>query len=112
MIEETTELSGFKVEISEEHLAVVCTGKDAIVVKQMEIDDEVMDVGAVLLAGQRLSFHRSAVSRVRLVAERTRQVDLICPRTRARVRFSSTGGVARRDGWTGVAPDVEGSEGL
>ena len=91
VIEETTELSGCKVEISEEHLAVVCTGKDAIVVKQMEIDDEVMDVGAVLLAGQRLSFHRAGASRVRLVAERTRHLDIICPRSRASVRFSSTG---------------------
>ena len=112
LLEETAELSGCRVEISEEQLAVVCTGQAAIVVKHVEIDEEVMDVGAVLLAGQRLSFHRPAVSRVRLVAERTRQVDLICPRTRARVRFSSTGEVARRDGWTGVAPDVEGSEAL
>ena len=109
-LEETTELAGCTVEISSEKLSVVCTGKDAIVLKSLELGEEIMDVGAVLLTGQSLSFHRQAVGSVRLVAERTRQLDIICPRARARVRFSGTGEVAHRQGWTGIAPDVEGGE--
>ena len=108
---ETTELEGCTVELTEGEASVVCTGADALVVRQLvflsQQGSRKMDMAAVLLPGQRLSFHRRSVERVRLSAERTRHLDLIVPRSRARVRFSSIPRKAGRGDWSGVAPQVE-----
>ena len=104
---ETTELEGCGIELAEGEVNIVCTGRDAIVVKQLVLDSREMDMAAALLPGQRLTFHRRSVERVRLRAERTRHLDLIVPRSRARVRFSSVPRKAGRKKWSGVAPEVE-----
>ena len=103
---ETTELEGCSIEVAQGEAAIVCTGRDAIVVKQVVLDSREMDMAAVLLPGQRLAFHRQSVERVRLSAERTRHLDLIVPRSRARVRFSSIPRTDERRKWAGVAPEV------
>jgi hypothetical protein len=105
-VDETTELEGCTVELTEGHVSVVCTGEDAIVVKQLILDSREMDMAAALLPGQRLTFHRPSVGRVRLSAERTRRLDLVVPRSRARVRFSSIPRKAERKEWSGVAPEI------
>ncbi len=104
---ETTELEGCSIELAEGEVNIACTGRDAIVVKQLVLDSREMDMAAALLPGQRLTFHRRSVERVRLSAERTRHLDLIVPRSRARVRFSSSPRKAVRRKWSGVAPEVE-----
>ena len=106
-VDETTELEGCAIELSKGHVSVVCTGEDAIVVKQLVLDSREMDMAAALLPGQRLTFHRPSVGRVRLSAERTRHLDLVVPRSRARVRFSSIPRKSDRKEWSGVAPEVE-----
>ena len=106
-VDETTELEGCTVELTEGHVSVVCTGEDAIVAKQLILDSREMDMAAALLPGQRLTFHRPSVGRVRLSTERTRHLDLVVPRSRARVRFSSIPRKADRKEWSGVAPEID-----
>jgi len=105
-VSETTELEGCSVELVEGEVSIACTGRDAIVVKRVVLDSREMDMAAVVLPGQRLAFHHESVERVRLSAERTRHLDLIVPRARARVRFSSIPRKDARKQWSGVAPEV------
>ncbi len=104
---ETTELTGCTLELAGHAVSVVCTGPDAIVVKRLVLDSEQMDMAAVLLASQRLTFHRHSVERVQMTAARTRRLDLVCPRTRAQVRFTSTTPTPARKAWSGIAPELE-----
>ena len=46
------------------------------------------------------------VGEVVLHLERTRHIDIVCPRSSARVRHGSDAAGSRRD-WSGVAPEVE-----
>jgi len=108
---ETTELAGCTLELAGHAVSIVCTGPDAIVVKCLVWDSEQMDMAAVLLAGQRFTFHRHSVERVQMTAARTRRLDLVCPRTRTQVRFTSATATPIREAWPGIAPALEGPSG-
>ncbi len=41
---------------------------------------------------------------------RTRQIDLVCPRSVARIRYGSQGPTVGRTGWSGTAPQMEAEE--
>jgi hypothetical protein len=98
---------GCRVEITRSTIHVVCTARDIIIVQKLILDEVPMDLAVVLLPGQRLTFNQPEVKRVHLLALRTRRVDLICPRSRARIRFSSSVSSITRKNWSGVAPQSE-----
>jgi hypothetical protein len=78
---------------------------DALVVKRLVGVDRAFDLGAILLAGSRLSMHLpSTFELVRVELDRTRRLDFVCPRTLALIRFGSTVPPIRRSDWNGVGP--------
>jgi hypothetical protein len=93
------------VKLEPRKLKVVCLGPDAVVVCALRSGETRYDLGVVLLPGSSLEVRRPA-GPVSLEVERTRCIDVVCPRARGRVRFASQ---ARRvrEGWTGLPPEME-----
>lgn len=85
---------------------LVADGPDVIVLLAMEIDGRRLDMGIALTPGMAVELPRHEQPLV-LHMERTRQVDLVCPRARARIRFGAETRQTRRGEWLGVAPLVE-----
>lgn len=107
-VEDTLEREGLRFEVDDARVRIACPGPDALVVKQVRSGEETFDLGVALLPGCTLEVTRRGKGAVRVVAERTRQLDVVCPRQRARVRFISAEPGVRREGWTGLSPAMEG----
>ncbi len=72
----------------------------------MTTGNESVDLAVVLTCGTSLHLANSGNEPVSFDIERTRQIDIVCARSRARIRFGSdTGRLARQD-WHGVAPEM------
>ena len=98
---------GLAVELEPGRVVLSCTGPDAIVVNRLEQGGRGADLGVVLLPGCALSLPRIAELPIKVSAVRTRRIDLVCPRGRARIRFGSDETQSHRPNWTGVAPPEE-----
>ncbi len=109
---ETVEGHGCRLEAGPETVTVDCTGLEAIVVRKLRAGEAETDVGAVLLPGHRLALRRPGPGLVCIEAFATRSLDLVCPRGRARVRFSGDATRRVRASWKGAAPEVDVSEDL
>ena len=103
---ETVEQEGVRIEPNESEFVITCTGQDALVVHKITTGDETVDLAVVLLCGTSLHLARDNDEPVTFEIERTRQIDIVCPRSRARIRFGSDTGRSGRRGWRGVAPDM------
>ena len=108
--EASTEFAGGRLELKPKHVKVVCTGEDALVLRALSMGEDRVDLGIALLPGQSFEIKRPSAGPVRLAAERTRKLDLICPRARARVHYASVGKSPRRAAWSGAAPPAETAE--
>jgi len=86
---ETASRPGMNVELDDRRVDIRCTGPDALVVESVEAGRRALDLGVVLLPGCVLSISRDAGASVNLSAFRTRRIDLVCPRSRARIGFGS-----------------------
>lgn len=98
---------GLEVELEEDRAHLRCTGPDLVVLHSVESGGGHLDLGITLLPGCSLDLPRAPGQPVRIRAERTRRADLVCPRSRARVRYGSAAPEAR-PGWEGLAPEDEG----
>ncbi len=107
---QSIEREGLALELSEKRVRLTCTGSDALVVQRLGSVGTMRDLGVTLIPGCTLDVPRRHGKAVRLEGERTRRIDLVCPRSRALVRFASAPGAERRDDWSGVAPESEESE--
>lgn len=95
---------GLAIDFPDDHVRIRACGDASIVVERVEIGPQVMDLGITLLPGCSLSLGKGDAGSVRLRAFRTRRIDLVCPRSRARVRFGSDEAAPARPAWAGAAP--------
>lgn len=103
------EVPGLKIDANAEHTVISCEGKDAFVLVNLCCTDVPSELGVAIIPGTSLilsALEKPGVLRV----ERTRHIDLIVPRTRARIRFGSTHLGERRQRWSGLSPLLEWKE--
>ena len=103
---ETVDQEGVRIEPSESEFVITCTGQDPLVVHKMTTGEKSVDLAVVLTCGTSLHLARTGDEPVTFEIERTRQIDIVCPRSRARIRFGSDTGRSGRIGWHGVAPET------
>ena len=106
---ETIEQEGVRIEPSESEFVITCTGQDPLVVHKMTSGDQSVDLAVVLTCGKSLHLARGSDEPVTFEIERTRQIDIVCRRSRARIRFGSDTDRSGRHGWHGVAPEMADS---
>ena len=106
---ETIEQEGVRIEPSASEFVITCTGQDPLVVHKMTSGDQSVDLAVVLMCGKSLHLARGSDEPVSFDIERTRQIDIVCPRSRARIRFGSDTGRTGRKDWHGVAPEMTDS---
>ncbi|MHC4578471.1 MAG: hypothetical protein ACYTFD_19965 [Planctomycetota bacterium] len=98
---------GLQVKLEEGRVLLTCAGPDAHVVRRLSQGERSLDLGVTLLPGCTLGLPRTPGEPVRIEAERTQRLDLVCPRGRARVRFGSERAERPRSDWSGVAPEAK-----
>jgi hypothetical protein len=107
------DLADFKVTLTDADTIIRCEGKDAFVLRTISSNGEDSDLGIAMIPGTSLVLAR-VTAMTKLAVERTRQIDLIVPRSRARIRFGSMPvRPNRRQGrrnWLGLAPVLESRE--
>ncbi len=101
------EQPGLKVELLPEDVVITCTGPEVIVVKTFRSRSRYSQLSAPLTPGCSLSLRRAPDGPVELELERTRSIDLVCPRAIATIHFGADDRVDTRDNWVGVAPERE-----
>lgn len=106
---ETTKREGVQIEQSESEFIITCTGQDPLVVQKMTTGDESVDLAVVLTCGKSLHLTRGSDKPVTFDIDRTRQIDIVCARSRARIRFGSDTSRSGRQDWHGVAPEMADS---
>ncbi|MEX0776254.1 MAG: hypothetical protein WD042_11165 [Phycisphaeraceae bacterium] len=106
------EQAGFKVTMAEKDVTITCNGFAALVVQQIRCGRQVSDLALVLTNGASVQLSREPGMPVRLKMERTRRLDIVCPRSQAAVRFASRqiAPERRRRNWLGLAPLLEERE--
>ncbi|MHC4416336.1 MAG: hypothetical protein ACYS0G_13755 [Planctomycetota bacterium] len=108
-VTESLEREGLKVDRHTDRVVVTCQGDDALVVRRMTCGDRTTDLSVVLVPGSSVALTAVPDEPVTLHLERTRQIDIVCPRAKARIRYGSDAPAPGRSGWSGMAPEVEAS---
>ncbi len=98
-----------RIEPGEREFIITCTGPDPLVVQKMTSGNKSVDLAVVLTCGKSLHLARGSDEPVSFDIERTRQIDIVCARSRARIRFGSDTGRSGRQDWHGVAPEMADS---
>ncbi len=91
-----------------DRIQITCTGPDALVVRHVDDGDRHYDLDVSLLPGCVLGVRVTSTAPAQVQLETTHELDLICPRAGAVVRFGSGLGNSRsegRSGWTGLSPE-------
>ena len=95
--------------LSPETTVAVCTGRDAFVLRTLCCGKNMSDLGVAMIPGTQVTFF-PIVEKTVIKVERTRQIDLVVPRSRARVHFASVADPKRhqrrRHQWAGIAPHL------
>jgi hypothetical protein len=105
-VTEPVHREGMKVDRAKEKLMLECQGEDALILRRMTFGGAVTDLAVTLVPGTAVQLTVPAEEPVVLHLERTRHIDIVCPRSSARVRHGSDAAGSRRE-WSGVAPQVE-----
>ena len=104
-LSESTQRPGLTVEMTAEDAIVSCTGPEFLVVRRFECAQRQSDLAVALMPGCTLALPREADSPVKLVLERTRQIDMVAPRSIATVHFAAETVIEQRHKWLGLAPE-------
>ncbi len=80
---------GFRVELDENEVKIHSSGPDVLVVRRARVGEQEYELDAVLLPGCCLRLSRHSAGSVTLKLERTRRIDIVCPRAIAKVCFGS-----------------------
>jgi hypothetical protein len=105
-VTESQQREGVKVDRRDDKLLLTCVGQDALTLRRMTSGDAVTDLSVTLIPGTSVQLTVPAGESVVLQLERTRHIDIVCPRSTARVRHGSDVAGSRRE-WSGVAPEVD-----
>lgn len=89
-VDATLELAGCTLHRGEASLNIICTGSEPVVVRTVYRNGNPVVTGVVLLKFQSLTVLLVQEDRIRVCLERTPHVDLICPRSKAQVRFTAS----------------------
>jgi hypothetical protein len=98
-----------KITQTSDQTLVACVGKDAFVLRTIACNGEKSELGIALIPGTSIIL-APIDAPTALTVERTRQIDLVVPRNRARIRFGAipdSHASARRRDWLGIAPLLE-----
>jgi hypothetical protein len=105
---------GYAIDLSASEVVIRCTGPDVLVVRHVASGGPRGRVDLVVSlpcsASLRLRRDGGPGEPVQLELERTRSIDIVCPRELAQVRFGSATLSNMPDDWQGVAPQVEDDE--
>lgn len=100
------QVPGLKIDANAEHTVISCEGKDAFVLVHLCCTEEPAELGIALIPGTSIILSAMESPGI-LKVERTRHIDLVVPRTRARIRFGSLPAKKRKRRWTGLSPMLE-----
>ncbi len=103
---ESTEQQGCRVALSPDTVSISPAGADPLVVRRLVMGTVTADLGVALLPGHQLRLRRRGAAPVQVEGFRSPRLDLVCPRARARVRYSGGAPASRRAGWSGTAPET------
>jgi hypothetical protein len=105
-VTEPLQREGVKIGRADDKLELTCEGEDALTVRRMTIGDAATDLSVTLVPGTSLQLTAVAGAPVTLQLERTRHIDIVCPRSSARICHGSDPAGHRRE-WSGVAPELD-----
>jgi hypothetical protein len=104
------ELADLTFTLSPFSMVISCVGRDAFVIRKICCAQETSDLGVALIPGTSVILNPIEHATT-ITVERTRSIDLLVPRTRARIHFGSIPDVhrpaPRRMEWSGVAPKID-----
>jgi hypothetical protein len=95
---------GLVVEIRGGSLIVTWAGQDVVVMRQLRAGASAVDLGVALLPGCSVALPIGQGPPLSVLCERTRRLDIVCPRPRGRIRFASVARLEPRTGWRGLPP--------
>ena len=107
------EIPELKIDTGDHDTLIRCEGKDAFVLRNICCAADTSDLGIAMIPGTAVSLASIDQGVTTLKVERTRQIDLLVPRTRARVRFGSLPvrpQAKKGRNWLGIAPLSEPRE--
>jgi hypothetical protein len=115
-VTESLERPGMRIALEDKAINVTAVGDDVLVVRSVKAGDQHYDLSVPLTNGSTLRLRRPLGSAVTLVLERTRRIDIVCPRAQATIHFGSEILEKQLDDrqWQGMAPseDAEGDGGV
>jgi len=115
-VTESLERPGMRIALEDTSVAITSVCDEVLIVRSVEAGTEHYDLSVPLTNGSTLRLRRPAGSTVKLQLERTRRIDIVCPRAQATIHFGSEilEKQLRKDNWQGMAPseDAEGDGGV
>ena len=105
-ITDAQQYADFTVDLHDGRATFTCIGPEALILRRVQGKALRVDLDVTLLPGCSLDVAIGSETSVDALVELTHQLDLVCPRANARVRFSSDRGIAKDD-WQGMAPESE-----
>ncbi len=109
-LSESHEQSGLRVTMEDRTVTVICTGSAALIVERIECGERINDLVVTLTNGASVGLPRTPGLPVKLTLQRSRQIDIVCPRNQGQIRFASQDPKAKhreRRNWFGLAPQME-----
>ncbi|QQE11872.1 hypothetical protein JD969_20745 [Planctomycetota bacterium] len=105
-INENISLPGCDIEFTKERLKLTPTGKEIIVVNWIQTSKRVISMGVAVTPTATLELSHDQSSSIKLSIERTRRIDMICPRQNATIYYGGDRIVAKQSLKDGIAPEV------
>ncbi len=102
---------GYTIVLSDGRIDVTCLGPEALVIKSIKTDQRYAELDVVLTKGRMVTLPSDGGASIALHLERTRRIDIICPRSHASVYFGGeyadvTKHVEIKEREVGMAPEA------
>jgi hypothetical protein len=101
--DEDVEKPNIRITLQPTHMLITCTGPDVLVIERVTSGDDTRDLHIALLPSTSLRLPRQEKEPLTIELQRTRQVDIVCPRSIGTVLFGGEMEVRKRQ-WFGLAP--------
>ena len=108
---DSAEREGVRVELGPTHVMITCTGNEALVVNRYGTAAGMHDLEVAVTCGCTVRVPRPGAGPVHLHMQRTRRIDVVCPRSVANIHFGGAEVSAdARAGFQGIAPEQAADE--